>query len=87
VAIIVSGFITNYYKISIHMTGSGGVVGLLALLSTTSMFNVTWLLAVAVMLSGLVGVSRIQLKAHTHMQVYSGFAFGFTVIFLMGWFL
>jgi len=87
IAIIVSGLITNYYKISIHMTGCGGIAGLLALLCTTSMFNVTWLLALSVILSGLVGVARITLKAHTHMQVYSGFLFGFAVIFLMGWLL
>lgn len=66
------------------MTGIGGVVGLVAFISTYSLFNAMPLLVGCILFSGLVGAARIQLKAHTHMQVYSGFAFGFTVVFLMG---
>jgi membrane-associated phospholipid phosphatase len=84
IALIISGFITNYYKISIHMLGVGGIVGLVAYMSTYSLFNLMPLLVGCIVFSGLVGVARIQLKAHTPMQVYSGFAFGFAVVFLMG---
>lgn len=84
VSIILSGFITNYYKISFHMTGCGGVVGWLAYMATYSLFNVSGLLVASLLLSGLVGVARLQLKAHTPAQVYSGFLFGFTVVFLIG---
>ncbi len=84
IALIISGFITNYYKISIHMLGVGGIVGLVAYMSTYSLFNLMPLLAASIVFSGLVGVARIRLKAHTPAQVYSGFALGFTVVFLMG---
>lgn len=84
IALIVSGFITNYYKISIHMLGIGGIVGLIAYMSTYSLFNLIPMLALSVLFSGLVGVARLKLKAHTPAQVYSGFAFGFTIVFLMG---
>ncbi|HYG16227.1 MAG TPA: hypothetical protein VEC12_10785 [Bacteroidia bacterium] len=87
ITVIVSGFITNYYKISIHMTGCGGVVGLIALMASYSYHNLTWLLAAAIIVSGFVGVSRIVLKAHTHGQVYLGFTLGFLMVFLMGLFL
>lgn len=87
IAIIISGFITNYYKISIHMTGVGGVVGLVAFMSTYSLFQLTPLLLSSVVLSGLVGAARIQLKAHTPTQVYTGFAFGFSVVFLLNFLL
>lgn len=84
IVLIVSGFITSYYKISIHMLGIGGVVGLVAFMSTYSLFNLIPLLVFSVIFSGLVGVARITLKAHTPLQVYSGFAFGFAVVFFMG---
>lgn len=84
IALIFSGFITNYYKISIHMLGIGGIVGLVAYMSTYSLFNLMPLLVFSVLFSGLVGVARIRLKAHTPAQVYSGFAFGFAVVFFMG---
>lgn len=87
ITVILSGFITNYYKISIHMTGCGGVIGLIALMATYSYTNLTWLLAGAIIIAGFVGVSRIVLKAHTHDQVYLGFTFGFLTVFLMGLFL
>lgn len=87
IAIIVSGFITNYFKISIHMTGIGGVVGLLAYMATYSLFQITPLLIGSVLFSGLVGAARLQLKAHTPTQVYTGFGFGFSVVFLIHLFL
>lgn len=84
ITLILSGFITNYYKISIHMLGVGGIVGLVAYMSTYSLFSLTTLLIGCIIFSGLVGAARIQLKAHTHGQVYSGFALGFAVVFLIG---
>lgn len=83
IAIIVAGFITNYYKISIHMTGVGGIVGLVAFMCTYSLFNTIPLLLGCVLISGLVGVARLQLKAHTPAQIYSGFAFGFAIVFFI----
>lgn len=84
IVLIMAGFITNYFKISIHMLGIGGVVGLVAFMSTYSLFNLTPLLIGSIVFSGLVGMARLQLKAHTPIQVYTGFSFGFAVVFLMG---
>ena len=33
--------------------------------------------------SGIIGFARLKLKAHTPMQVYSGFALGFLIEFLL----
>ncbi len=84
IVLILAGFITNYFKISIHMLGIGGVVGLVAFMSTYSLFNLTPLLIGSIVFSGLVGMARLQLKAHTPIQVYTGFGFGFVVVFLVG---
>ena len=66
------------------MLGIGGIVGLVAYMCTYSLFNLMPLLVFSVLFSGLVGVARIRLKAHTPAQVYGGFAFGFAVVFFMG---
>lgn len=84
ITLILAGFITSYYKISLHMLGIGGIVGLVAYMCTYSLFNLMPLLVFSVLFSGLVGVARIRLKAHTPAQVYGGFAFGFAVVFFMG---
>lgn len=84
ITLILAGFITSYYKISLHMLGIGGIVGLVAYMCTYSLFNLMPLLVFNVLFSGLVGVARIRLKAHTPAQVYGGFAFGFAVVFFMG---
>jgi membrane-associated phospholipid phosphatase len=80
-AIILCGFITNYYKISMHMTGCGGVIGWLLYMSTYSLINLWWLLAICILASGLVGTARLRLKAHTPLQVYTGFLFGTGVVY------
>lgn len=84
IAVVTAGLITGYYKISMHMTGCGGFVGMVAILSKTGAFNLIPWLIVSVLLAGLVGVARIELKAHTPVQVYLGFFLGFTVVFVLG---
>lgn len=84
IAVVMAGLITSYYKISMHMTGCGGFVGMVVIMSATGVFNLIPGLIVSVVLAGLVGVARIELKAHTPVQVYLGFLLGFTVVFVLG---
>jgi membrane-associated phospholipid phosphatase len=63
-------------KISIHMAGIGALLGLV--LFTSYFFSLQLLLFIAALflLAGLVGSSRLYLKAHTPVEVYVGFFLG-----------
>jgi len=72
--------ITFRWKISLHMTSLGGFTGLLIATSFLLKTDTTWLIMLSVLISGLVGSSRILLKLHTQAQVYAGFLLGFFVM-------
>ncbi|MCD4736806.1 MAG: hypothetical protein K8R53_12240 [Bacteroidales bacterium] len=81
--VIICLFINFFWKISIHMTGIGGVFG--AFVGIASQLNESFLISIAliIMISGLIGFARLALKAHTHSQIYTGFLTGSTVMFLI----
>jgi membrane-associated phospholipid phosphatase len=70
------------WKISAHMTGIGGLTGSLLLVSLLLMQNFIPLICLVFALSGMLAFSRLQLKAHTPAQVYTGFLMGMIVSFL-----
>lgn len=79
------GFGINFFwKISAHMGGIGGVVALLFFIHGEGLgaFEMVWLICGAIIISGALGTSRIELKRHTFWQVMAGFANGFFWIFL-----
>nr|WP_319400267.1 PAP2 family protein [uncultured Carboxylicivirga sp.] len=80
--IIVAMFITFFWKISMHMIGIGGLTGALLALSMRFGLDITVLFSIVVIISGLVGVSRLYLNAHTPLQVHIGFILGFFTVFL-----
>ncbi len=69
--------ITIKWKISTHMIGIGGLAGVLVALSIVYSTNQLSYLAAILLLSGIIGSSRLQLQAHTPAQVYAGFFLGF----------
>ncbi len=70
------------FKISIHMSGIGGIIGLImAILIKTGDLNF-YIFIVSILLAGFIGYSRLWFKAHTQWQVYTGFVIGFAGIFL-----
>lgn len=80
IAVLLSLFISFFWKISIHMLGIGGLLG--ALLAVWLKFGVTthlWMLVVLVA-AGLIGSSRLLLGAHNPKQVYAGFILGVVVV-------
>ncbi|MEG0011734.1 MAG: hypothetical protein RSA66_02665 [Muribaculaceae bacterium] len=84
-AAIVSFIITFWWKISAHMAGIGGVVALLFRLHIDGLgaFDIMWLICVVIILSGLVGSSRMILGRHTFWQVIAGFANGFFWVYIL----
>ncbi len=67
--------ISNFWKISLHMLGIGGVFG--AFLAFQYLFGGKLFLIILLLLcSGLVAYARINENAHTLKQVYLGFLIG-----------
>jgi len=76
--------IVNYqWKISIHMVGMGGITGITASLMPVSSNDLSYLLILQIILSGIVGAVRIAGHEHSSEQIYTGFALGFFCEFLI----
>lgn len=75
----ISAAITYFWRISLHMIGIGGFIGLLFFLVVYAGIYPKQLLAISVLVAGLVAYARLILKAHTQLQIYVGFACGFLV--------
>jgi len=76
--ILLAAIISKYWKISLHLLGIGGVVGVFIALQIMH-GDFLYLLLLFILLSGLLGVARIKQKAHNYAQVYAGFLVGLSV--------
>ena len=76
--ILFAAIISKFWKISLHLLGIGGVVGVFIALQLIE-GGVMYLLLIFILLSGILGVARIDQKAHNHGQVYVGFLLGMSV--------
>ena len=72
---LIAAGISKFWKISLHLLGIGGVVGVFIALQIIN-GGVLYLLLIFILLSGILGVARIDQKAHNHAQVYAGFLLG-----------
>ncbi|MGZ3900512.1 MAG: hypothetical protein ACXVNM_00395 [Bacteroidia bacterium] len=78
-AILLTAFINLKYKISAHMVGLGGLLGVLMSLSYLIKFDMTVFYIAVVLIAGMVAMSRLYLQEHRPSQVYAGFLLGLTV--------
>ena len=76
--IFLAAIISKFWKISLHLLGIGGVVGIFIALQIIH-GDFLYLMLLFILLSGLLGVSRIKQQAHNHAQVYAGFLIGLNV--------
>ena len=76
--ILLAAIISKFWKISLHLLGIGGVVGVFIALQIMHR-DFLYLLVLFILLSGLLGVARIKQKAHNYAQVYAGFLVGLSV--------
>lgn len=75
--------ISIWWKISTHSAGAGGIIGALLAYSTLFDFNpINWL-CILILISGVVGSSRMLLRQHTLGQVIGGTLLG-TVLGFIG---
>lgn len=75
-AILLTALINLKYKISAHMVGIGGLLGVIISLSYLIKFDMTWYYILIIVIAGLIGTSRLILKEHLPAQIYSGFVLG-----------
>jgi hypothetical protein len=80
---ILALIISFYRKISLHMIGIGGMLGLLLGLSIDLGLDMTWFIVAAIILGGFLGFARIQSNSHKPSDIYSGFLVGAGVMFLL----
>ena len=73
--IIIALLITKKWKISLHMLAIGGATGVLIMLEFLFGQNLM-LLLITILTSGILGFSRLSLKAHSLNQIYAGFILG-----------
>lgn len=83
-SLVITAIVNNWWKISAHATGIGGVVALVYQIHVQglSAFELYWVLCIAILLAGVVGTARLILKCHTVAQVLVGFANGYACVTL-----
>lgn len=85
VAVIVSTIVNRWWKISAHLAGMGGMIGMLARMAADGVAapGIMWWLTAAVLITGLLGTSRVVLGRHTLGQVLCGTLNGFLCVYLI----
>jgi hypothetical protein len=69
-------FMNFILKISLHTTGLGGITGLVLLLAFNYHVNMFVILLITVLVSGVVSSVRLYIKAHSQLEIYSGYFLG-----------
>lgn len=78
-AILLTAIINLKYKISAHMVGIGGMLGVLISVSYLIKFDFTLFYIAVIIIAGLIAFARLSLKEHEPSQIYSGFLLGLIV--------
>jgi membrane-associated phospholipid phosphatase len=84
-AALINMLVNFAWKISAHAAGAAGVVAMLVTLARIGQpqQNMFWWIAGAIILTGLLGSSRLYLKRHTIYQVFAGYMVGFFSVYLL----
>jgi hypothetical protein len=72
--------INTKWKISAHMIGIGGLIGLIISISILYHADIMLYLMISILVGGVIGYARLSLNAHTPSQVYIGLVTGFLLI-------
>jgi len=80
--ILTASIISKYWKISLHLLGIGGVVGVLIALEVIY-GNLQHLIIIFTILSVILAMARIKEKAHNYPQLYIGFFGGLSIELLI----
>lgn len=76
-AVIIHTIVNLRWKISAHMTGFGGLLGIVFGMAYRMSLDLTWLIVVLFLVAGLLAAARLKITDHTPGQIYAGFLNGF----------
>jgi hypothetical protein len=68
--------INNFFKISMHAIGVGGMLAFMIILSFVKSADMSAAVAIALLVAGLVCTARLVLSHHTNKDVYAGLLLG-----------
>lgn len=72
-----AGLIANiYFKVSMHAMGVGGLLGVFLVIAQENSMLMTWPLALALIITGIVCTARLILNTHTPKDIYVGLIVG-----------
>lgn len=80
ISIFIVALISLKWKISLHMAGIGGFLGMIIGFTINYSGSLRLVFMLGILLAGLIAYSRLKLNLHTPSQVYAGFAVGFITI-------
>jgi len=81
--LMVSAAISYFWKISLHLTGMGGIAAFLLVSALQGNQAAIPTFILCIMLSGLLASARLIKGDHNPVQVYTGFLTGFTIVFFI----
>ncbi len=85
--VLASLVVTFWWKISIHMVSLGGITGFLISIAILLNTDISLLIVLVFLISGLVGTSRIILNSHTLSQVFAGYFMGVGIMLVLFFYL
>ncbi len=76
---IAGAYVVNvlYFKISLHTVGVGAFFAIVLFASSTSLYALSPILMLTILIGGIIGTSRLILNAHTNQEVSAGYMLGF----------
>lgn len=77
--IVLLFLVSIFFKISMHATAAGGMVGILIVLMFSSPVNMLAPLLVSFVLAGIIGTARLILGEHRQPQIWLGYLLGILV--------
>ena len=79
----VAALIVNiFFKVSMHAIGCGGLTGIMLVIMNSNSMLMTWPLALAILISGIVCTSRFIVSNHTQKEIYTGLFIGLLCQFI-----
>ena len=79
---VVCALINTWWKVSVHEAAIGGVTGALLAFAIIFTFDPIWWFCLTLVLSGIVGTSRMMLRQHSLSQIVVGWFIGCVLAFL-----
>ncbi|MBN1596774.1 MAG: hypothetical protein JW894_00625 [Bacteroidales bacterium] len=72
--------ISLFWKISIHMSGIGGVTAMIAVISAGYRIDMSFVLCIVLLGTGAMASSRLKLRTHSTLQLFAGYMLGFVSV-------